>query len=136
MERVLRLSTAVSLAVLLSFWVCDGVTAAETKAQEDTCATCHLALGIENLTRPAELYKADVHAAKGFGCAACHGGDPNIMGLEAMDRKRATSASPHTPRLSKCVAGAIQMRILCGNIIRRCASTKLLNTIPRFMAGD
>ena len=93
-ERVLRLSPAVALAVLLSLWVCDGVTAAETKAQEDTCATCHLALGIENLTQPAELYKADVHAAKGLGCAACHGGDPTIMGLEAMDRKKGYIGKP------------------------------------------
>ena len=103
MERVLRLSTAVSLAVLLSFWVCDGVTAAETKAQEDTCATCHLALGIENLTRPAELYKADVHAAKGFGCVACHGGDPTIMGLEAMDRKKGYIGKPtHAQVIEVC----------------------------------
>jgi len=43
--------------------------------QADTCSTCHLALGVENLTKPAENYKEDIHAAKGFGCVACHGGD-------------------------------------------------------------
>ena len=114
MERVLRLNPAVALAALLSLWVCDGVTAAETKAQEDTCATCHLALGIESLTQPAELYKADVHAAKGFGCAACHGGDPTIMGLEAMDRKKGYIAKPAPTQVvetcGKCHSDASFMR--------------------------
>jgi hypothetical protein len=64
------------------------------QGQSDSCATCHLALGVEKLTQPAELYKTDVHAAKGFGCAACHGGDPNIMGLEAMDRKKGYIGKP------------------------------------------
>ena len=85
-------------AILLTAVVvlCSALTAgaAETKPQEDSCATCHLALGIEKLTQPAELYKADVHASKAFGCAACHGGDPNIMGLEAMDRKKGYIGKP------------------------------------------
>ena len=110
----MRLSPAVALAVLLSLWVCDGVTAAETKAQEDTCATCHLALGIENLTQPAELYKADVHAAKGLGCAACHGGDPTIMGMEAMDRKKGYIGKPAPTQVvetcGKCHSDASFMR--------------------------
>jgi Cytochrome c3 len=71
-------------------------TAANSVAQtkEETCVTCHLALGIENLTKPAELYKDDVHAAKGFGCVACHGGDDTVMGLEAMDRKKGYIGKP------------------------------------------
>ena len=62
--------------------------------QTDNCITCHLALGVENLTKPAELYKADIHAAKGFTCVACHGGDANIMGLEAMDKKKGFIGKP------------------------------------------
>lgn len=70
------------------------VTVANAQPADDNCATCHLALGITALTKPAEDYKSDVHAAKGFGCAACHGGDPNIMGLEAMDRKKGYIGKP------------------------------------------
>ena len=70
------------------------VTVSNAQPADDNCATCHLALGITTLTKPAEDYKSDVHAAKGFGCAACHGGDPNIMGLEAMDRKKGYIGKP------------------------------------------
>jgi hypothetical protein len=69
-----------------------GVLAAETA--ENSCETCHLALGVENLTKPAENFKADIHAAKGFGCVSCHGGDPTIMGLEAMDKKKGYIGKP------------------------------------------
>lgn len=62
--------------------------------QEDNCAVCHLALGVEHLTKPAEQYKADIHAAKGFGCVACHGGDASIMGLEGMDKKKGYIGKP------------------------------------------
>ncbi|HXG35294.1 MAG TPA: cytochrome c3 family protein [Bryobacteraceae bacterium] len=45
-------------------------------AARDTCLECHAVLE-GALQRPAVLYKADVHARHGFGCAACHGGDPS-----------------------------------------------------------
>lgn len=80
------------------------VTVANAQPADDNCATCHLALGIATLTKPAEDYKSDVHAAKGFGCAACHGGDPNIMGLEAMDRKKGYIGKP-TPIQAVGVCG-------------------------------
>ena len=68
--------------------------ASKAQTQEDSCATCHLAIGVETLTKPAELYKTDIHAAKGFGCVACHGGDPSKMGLEAMDRAKGYIGKP------------------------------------------
>ena len=64
------------------------------QAQQDSCSTCHLALGVDNLTKPAENYKADIHAAKGFGCVACHGGDATKMGLEAMDKAKGYIGKP------------------------------------------
>jgi hypothetical protein len=82
------------LTAAIVLWSGQAASGAETKSQEDSCATCHLALGIEKLTKPAELYKADVHGVKGFGCTTCHGGDPNIMGLEAMDRKKGYIGKP------------------------------------------
>ncbi|MCP5112695.1 MAG: hypothetical protein GY953_17865 [bacterium] len=44
----------------------------------DTCLECHSALE-DNLGAPAGVYAADVHSQRGFGCADCHGGDPNEM---------------------------------------------------------
>ena len=69
-------------------------TRINAQQEADTCALCHSALGIEQLTKPAEDYKADIHAAKGFGCVACHGGDASKMGLEAMDRAKGYIGKP------------------------------------------
>jgi hypothetical protein len=82
------------IAFLVAAAMAAPVAAAAAQAQEDTCATCHLALGIEKLTKPAENYKADIHAAKGFGCVACHGGDATKMGLEAMDKAKGYIGKP------------------------------------------
>ena len=98
------------LAVLLSRASVN--LAAQT--QDDSCATCHLALGIANLTKPAEDFKSDIHAAKGFGCASCHGGDPSVMGLEGMDRKKGYIGKPAGGQVvdmcGKCHADATFMR--------------------------
>ncbi|HSF59362.1 MAG TPA: cytochrome c3 family protein, partial [Candidatus Binatia bacterium] len=67
---------------------------AMAQPQEESCAVCHGALGVEHLTKPVELYKADIHAAKGFGCVACHGGDATIMSLESMDPKKGYIGKP------------------------------------------
>lgn len=112
--RALRLSTALLSTAVVWVWLCNGAIAAETKAPEDSCATCHLALGIDKLTQPAQLYKADIHAAKGFGCAACHGGDPTIMGLEGMDPKKGYIGKPAPTQVvelcGKCHSDANLMR--------------------------
>ncbi len=82
--------------------------------QADTCSTCHLALGVENLTKPAENYKQDIHAAKGFGCVACHGGDATSSGMEAMDRAKGYIGKPTPAQVievcGRCHANANFMR--------------------------
>jgi hypothetical protein len=62
------------------------VSADFAKAQErpDSCISCHEMLP-GRLGQPAEAFAEDVHAEAGFGCAACHGGDPTIQGPAAMD---------------------------------------------------
>jgi hypothetical protein len=114
LETALKAGTAFFLTAVIVISTCRAAIGAEVKAQEDGCATCHLALGIANLTEPAELYKADVHAAKGFGCVACHGGDPNIMGLEAMDKKKGYIGKPAPVQVvevcGKCHSDASFMR--------------------------
>jgi len=66
----------------------------DAQPQSESCAVCHLAMGVDRLTKPAELYKTDIHAAKGFGCVACHGGDGTVTGMEAMDRKKGYIGKP------------------------------------------
>ena len=39
------------------------------------CVDCHLALDDARLTPPAKAFAEDVHAAAGFTCVFCHGGD-------------------------------------------------------------
>jgi hypothetical protein len=93
-EPSVKPTRAMFLAFVVAVIGFTTVTVSNAQPADDNCATCHLALGITTLTKPAEDYKTDVHAAKGFGCAACHGGDPNIMGLEAMDRKKGYIGKP------------------------------------------
>jgi hypothetical protein len=84
------------------------------QGQSDSCADCHLAISIDHLTKPAEQYKSDIHASKGFGCAACHGGDPTIMGLEGMDPKKGYIGKPAQTQVvevcGKCHSDAAFMR--------------------------
>ena len=49
-----------------------------------SCIECHLMLS-GSLADPIELFADDVHAAAGFGCSACHGGDPTVGGAASMD---------------------------------------------------
>lgn len=83
--------------LLAALFFCAGLltaSPANSQAQEDSCAVCHLAIGVEKLTKPAQQYKEDIHASKGFGCASCHGGDPTLMGLESMDRAKGYIGKP------------------------------------------
>jgi hypothetical protein len=58
---------------------------AEATAPVDRCATCHGTLADPQLSAPVQLFSNDVHRSRGFGCAACHGGNPEAPGKEAMD---------------------------------------------------
>jgi hypothetical protein len=115
LQRRVRVGLALFLAsAVMLCAVVVGAGNAQSPAQTDSCATCHLALGVENLTKPAEDFKSDIHAAKGFGCAACHGGDPSIMGLEGMDRKKGYIGKPAHAQVvevcGKCHADPAFMR--------------------------
>jgi len=109
-----KLPLALACAAVIVIFALGAALAAEAKNPEDSCITCHSALGIEKLTKPAELYKTDIHAAKGFGCVACHGGDGSVMGLEAMDRKKGYIGKPSGLQVievcGKCHADANFMR--------------------------
>ena len=110
----MRISSIVYFALTVGLCAVGGIARAASPVETDNCATCHLALGIQNLTKPAEDYKFDIHAAKGFGCANCHGGDPSIMGLEGMDRKKGYIGKPGGGQVvemcGKCHSDATFMR--------------------------
>jgi hypothetical protein len=51
----------------------------------DSCRSCHEILTVERLAAPVKTFQEDIHAARGFSCADCHGGDPTVAGFGAMD---------------------------------------------------
>jgi predicted CXXCH cytochrome family protein len=72
--------------------------AAQARPQQpprESCMTCHLDTGDDRLANPVKTYASDVHLAKGFGCSACHGGDPTAEGPEAMDPKKGFIGVPN-----------------------------------------
>lgn len=52
---------------------------------DDGCVSCHQGLDEDALFRPTDLYEGDIHAQRGFGCVACHGGDGTAVGPEAQE---------------------------------------------------
>jgi Cytochrome c3 len=89
-------------------------TPAQSPPARDSCAVCHRALNDERLRSPAALFSDDIHREKGFGCAACHGGDASREGLDAMDPRRGYIGKPLRERIpqmcARCHADAALMR--------------------------
>ncbi len=84
--------------VLLAFLAWPLSLAAQQKAEG--CSACHLATGDDRLATPAKNYSQDVHAAKGFGCVACHGGDATEAGMNAMDRAKGYIGKPERQQIA------------------------------------
>ncbi len=74
------------------------VPAAPAPAQPDNCVECHRNLG-GRLAAPALRIADDIHVKRGFTCAACHGGDPSLAGMEAMDPKKGFVGKPKPAQL-------------------------------------
>ena len=86
-------------------------------AQQPTsgCVTCHLDTGDDRLVKPAKEFNSeDIHAAKGFGCVSCHGGDEKSSGADAMDPLKGYVGKPgrrEIPQLcGRCHSDARFMR--------------------------
>ena len=84
-------------------------------AQEgsDSCISCHEMLS-GRLGEPVAAFAEDVHAEAGFGCAACHGGDPTIQGPAAMDEAKGYIGRPSPGQVpdvcGRCHSNAAFMR--------------------------
>lgn len=81
----------------------------------ESCVACHLETGNDRLEKPAkEFGKEDIHAAKGFSCTACHGGDPKETGMEAMDPAKGYIGKPERQQVvqvcGRCHADARFMK--------------------------
>lgn len=73
-------------------------------AAKDSCVECHSGAG-GALQAPAELARSDVHARRGLGCVACHGGDPNSDDPKvAMSAARGFVARPNRLLIPKLCA--------------------------------
>ncbi|HEU5394006.1 MAG TPA: hypothetical protein VFV36_04325, partial [Candidatus Methylomirabilis sp.] len=69
-------------------------SAARAQPPAESCAACHLEIGDDRLAAPVKAFTEDIHAAKGFGCVSCHGGDPKEAGMEAMDPAKGYIGKP------------------------------------------
>ncbi len=82
--------------------------------EKGSCVTCHEILPDARLSDPVKAYTGDVHAAKGFGCVACHGGDPTVAGMAAMDPAKGYIGKPEREQLAslcgRCHSDAQFMR--------------------------
>jgi hypothetical protein len=104
--------TAVALGLVL------GVAWAPELVSQDrdrgSCVACHEALPDARLSDPVTRFREDVHAARGFGCVACHGGDASVAGMEAMDPAKGYVGKPRRqeiPRLcGRCHSDAEFMK--------------------------
>ena len=107
-QRTASLLWCVFLGLLLGSW------AVAAEPPTESCSACHLALGDDRLTPPAEVFGEDIHAAKGFGCVPCHGGDGTAEGMEAMDPDKGYIGKPKRLQIvqicSRCHGDASFMR--------------------------
>ncbi|MDR7522265.1 MAG: cytochrome c3 family protein [Armatimonadota bacterium] len=82
-------------------------------APADSCTGCHRTLG-GRLAAPTQAIADDIHVRRGFSCAACHGGDPQAPGMEAMDPRKGFVGKPGRQRLpalcGRCHADPAFMR--------------------------
>ncbi len=108
------LGMLVSFCLLVTFALRSDAAAQEQEAAEDNCRACHLVLGDERLSSPARAFSSDIHAARGFGCVACHGGDATDPGVASMDPAEGFLAKPGREQVAefcgRCHSNAEFMR--------------------------
>jgi predicted CXXCH cytochrome family protein len=73
-------------------------------AAGDSCVGCHSKLEEANLRDPVKGYAHDIHAERGLGCAACHGGDPTDADVTAMDPDKGFKGAPKHDQIAALCA--------------------------------
>ena len=97
----MRKSLALLLLLPLVLLVTTLTLYGQAPAKVDTCIECHAAMD-GNIQKPALLYKDDIHAANGIGCADCHGGDRTNSDMgDAMSKAKGFIGKPSRESIPK-----------------------------------
>jgi len=70
---LIRCAVALSMTLAWFLVLADASPAAD---KVNSCIECHQSMAGRRLAELVKAYADDIHAAKGFGCQDCHGGDP------------------------------------------------------------
>ena len=95
MARLCAVARLIVLALSAPSW------AVAAQEQTNSCVACHQNFGDDRLGKPVKEFASDIHSARGFGCVACHGGDANDPGMEAMDRAKGYIGKPARKELAQ-----------------------------------
>ena len=57
--------------------------------EESSCISCHREMG-EDLAKPVELWQESIHKKNGISCHNCHGGNPKVQDMNAMNPEAPT----------------------------------------------
>lgn len=87
--------------IWMGFLVFSAPLVAGAQSSVESCVACHLEIDDDRLATPAKEFGNSVHAAKGFGCVSCHGGDANEAGMEAMDPAKGYIGKPSHMQISQ-----------------------------------
>lgn len=104
-----------ALPVVVAALLAPTQAAAQTPAPAtESCVTCHQTMD-GAVAAPTKTIGDDIHRSKGFGCTACHGGDPTSDDpMVAMDPakgfKGSLKASAGVEACAKCHSDAAFMR--------------------------
>jgi nitrate/TMAO reductase-like tetraheme cytochrome c subunit len=81
------------------------------QGRQTACIQCHSGMD-EKLAHPVEQWRASVHAKNGISCQGCHGGDPTLNDMEAMDPGKGYKGAPEpneVPRFcGECHLGVME----------------------------
>ena len=103
MTRV-ALRVVVTAALALPALFLNQPAGAQERRARDGCLECHRQLDDPRLSKPALGYARDIHAARGLGCVACHGGDATDPEMTGMDPDKGFRGKPERRQIAEVCA--------------------------------
>ena len=77
-----------SFSLLLIF-----VSQVFAQGEESSCISCHREFG-GDLAKPIELWQESIHKKNGISCHNCHGGNPKVQDMDAMNPEAGFVGAP------------------------------------------